>query len=126
MLPVSQPSVGQDELELIGKVFATGWLGLGSEVFKFENKLKDYLGAKNVIAVNTGTTALHLALDGFGIGQGDEVIVPSLTFCACIQAITALKAIPIFCESDPNTLNIDIKDASKRVTNKTRVTGGIV
>ena len=120
MLPVSRPSVGQDELELVKKVFDTGWLGLGSEVFKFENKVKEYLGAKNVIAVNTGTTALHLALDGFGIGQGDEVIVPSLTFCACIQAITALKAIPVFCEINPKTLNIDIKDVKKRITNKTR------
>ena len=120
MLPVSRPSVGQEELEEVKKVFATGWLGLGSVVFEFENKLKDYLGAKNVIAVNTGTTALHLALDGFGISEGDQVIVPSLTFCASVQAVTALNAVPVFCEIDPKTLNIDIKDVEKRITDKTK------
>ncbi|KPJ66485.1 MAG: hypothetical protein AMJ43_08070 [Coxiella sp. DG_40] len=120
MLPVSRPSIGQEELEQIRKVFATGWLGLGSVVFEFENKLKEYLGANHVIAVNTGTTALHLALDGYGISEGDEVIVPSLTFCASIQVITALKAIPVFCEIDPRTLSIDIEDINKRITHKTK------
>ena len=120
MLPVSRPSIGQEELEQIRKVFATGWLGLGSVVFEFENKLKEYLGANHVIAVNTGTTALHLALDGYGISEGDEVIVPSLTFCASIQVITALKAIPVFCEIDPRTLSIDIEDITKRITHKTK------
>lgn len=120
MLQVSRPSIGIEELEEVKKVFDTGWLGLGSTVFEFENKIKEYLGAKNVIAVNTGTSALHIALDGFGIVEGDEVIVPSLTFCASIQVITALGAIPVFCEIDPDTLNMDIKDVKKRITPKTK------
>jgi perosamine synthetase len=120
MLPVSRPSIGREELEEVKKVFDTGWLGLGSTVFEFENAIKEYLGAKNVIAVNTGTTALHIALDAFGISEGDEVIVPSLTFCASIQVITSLKAIPVFCEVDPNTLNMDTIDVEKRITSKTK------
>ena len=120
MLPVSRPSIGNEELEEIRKVFDTGWLGLGATVFEFENTIKEYLGAKNVIAVNSGTTALHIALDAFGIVEGDEVIVPSLTFCASIQVITSLKAIPVFCEIDPDTLNIDIDDVRKRITSKTK------
>lgn len=112
--------MGQEELEEVKKVFDFGWLGLGSTVFEFENVLKEYLGAKNVIAVNTGTTALHIALDAFGVGVGDEVIVPSLTFCASIQAITALRAIPVFCEVYPNSLNIDIEDVKNRITPKTK------
>jgi perosamine synthetase len=120
VLPVSRPSIGQEELKEVEKVFSTGWLGLGSTVFEFENKLKDYLGAKHVIAVNTGTTALHIALDAFGIKDGDEVIVPSLTFCASIQAITALGARPVFCEINPDDLNMDISDVKKRITKKTR------
>ena len=120
MLPVSRPCVGSEELAEVKKVFDTGWLGLGSTVFEFENKIKEYLGAKNVVAVNTGTTALHVALDASGISEGDEVIVPSLTFCASIQVITALRAIPVFCEVDSNTLNIDIDDVRKRITPKTR------
>ncbi|MGO9138860.1 MAG: DegT/DnrJ/EryC1/StrS family aminotransferase [Syntrophales bacterium] len=120
MLPVSRPSIGQEELREVEKVFSTGWLGMGSTVQEFENALQKYLGARNVIAVNTGTTALHLALDAFGIGGGDEVLVPSLTFCATIQVITAVKATPVFCEIDPNTLNIDIDDARKRITARTK------
>lgn len=120
MLPVSRPSIGSEELEEVKKVFSTGWLGLGSAVFDFENAVKEYLGAKNVIAVNTGTSALHIALDAFGVTEGDEVIVPSLTFCASVQVITAIKAIPVFCEIDPDTLNIDIKDAQKKITSKTK------
>lgn len=120
MLPVSRPSIGNEELEEVKKVFNTGWLGLGSVVFEFENTIKKYLGAKNVIAVNTGTTALHIALDAFGIVEGDEVIVPSLTFCASIQVITALKAIPVFCEIEPDTLNIDLVDVRKKITSKTK------
>lgn len=113
MLPVSRPSIGSEEVEEVKKVFNTGWLGLGATVFEFENMVKEYLGAKNVIAVNSGTTALHIALDAFGIAEGCEVIVPSLTFCASVQVITSLKAIPVFCEIDPDTLNIDIGDVKK-------------
>lgn len=120
MLPVSRPSIGQEELREVEKVFSTGWLGLGSTVFEFENKLKDYLGARHVLAVNTGTTALHIALDAFGIKAGDEVIVPSLTFCASIQVITALGATPVFCEINPENLNINIADVKKRITDKTK------
>jgi len=120
MLPVQRPSVGIEELEEVRKVFATGWLGLGSTVFEFEKKVKEFIGAKNVIAVNTGTTALHIALDAFGIGEGDEVIVPSLTFCATIQVITALRAVPVFCEVDPTTLNVDVDDVKKRITSNTK------
>ncbi|MFA5181681.1 MAG: DegT/DnrJ/EryC1/StrS family aminotransferase [Syntrophales bacterium] len=119
-IPVSRPSVGQEELKEVEKVFSTGWLGLGATVFEFESKLKDYLGAKHVLAVNTGTTALHIALDAFGIKDGDEVIVPSLTFCASIQAITALGARPVFCEINPANLNMDVSDVKKRITTKTK------
>ena len=119
-LPVSRPSIGQEELNEVAKVFSTGWLGLGSTVFDFENAVKDYLGAKHVIAVSSGTTALHLALDAFGISEGDEVIVPSLTFCASIQVITALKAVPVFCEVDPETLLADPEDIRKKITSKTK------
>ena len=119
-LPVSRPSIGQEELKEVEKVFSTGWLGLGSTVFEFENKLKDYLGAKHAITVNTGTTALHIALDAFGIKDGDEVIVPSLTFCASIQVITALGARPVFCEINPDNLNIDVSDVKKKITKNTK------
>lgn len=102
------------------KVFATGWLGLGSTVFDFEEALKGYLGAKHVIAVNTGTSALHIALAGWGVGPGDEVILPSITFAACVQAVLALGATPVFAESHEEDLLLDLDDVEKRLTKKTK------
>ncbi|OPY03267.1 MAG: UDP-4-amino-4-deoxy-L-arabinose--oxoglutarate aminotransferase [Syntrophorhabdus sp. PtaB.Bin047] len=119
-IPVSRPSIGQEELKEVGKVFATGWLGLGSTVFEFEKELEGYLGARHVLAVNSGTTALHIALDALGVGRGDEVIVPSLTFCASVQAITSLGAVPVFCEVSPEDLNINVADVERRITRRTK------
>ena len=65
MLQAHRPSIGSEELEEVRKVFETGWLGMGSQVIEFENMVKDYLGVRNVVAVNTGSTALHIALDAY-------------------------------------------------------------
>jgi perosamine synthetase len=94
---------------------------MGAVTKEFEDALQPYVGARHVIAVNTGTSALHLALDALGLKPGDEVVVPSLTFVAAIQAIIATGATPVFCEVDLNTLNIDVNDALEAVTQRTRV-----
>ena len=121
MIPVQRPSIGKEELKAVEKVFATGWLGMGSTVKEFEDELKIFLGVRNVIAVNSGTSALHIALDSCGVSEDDEVLVPSLTFVASIQAIVACKAIPVFCDIYPDTLNINIKELKKKITSKTKV-----
>lgn len=120
LMPVSQPSLKKEELDEIGKVFASRWLGMGAWVFKFEEKIKDFIGTDNAIAVNTGTTALHLALDSIGIKAGDEIIVPSLTFVASVQAIMMTGAKPIFCDVEEDTLNMNVDDMFKRITPKTK------
>ena len=120
MIPVSRPNLGAEEVDAVGRVFATGWLGLGSVTFDFEEQLKKYIGCEHAIAVNTGTSALHIALDGFGVGPGDDVIVPSLTFAAAIQAILAVGATPVFCESHERDLCIDVDDARSRITDRTK------
>lgn len=120
MISISKPVTGPEEMLAMQKVFETGWLGLGSTVFEFEEELKKYLGAKHVIAVNTGTSALHIALAAFGVGPGDEVIVPSITFAACVQVILSLGATPVFAESHEETLLLDISDVEKRLTPKTK------
>lgn len=120
MIPNARPSVGEEELSEIRKVFATGWLGMGSVVFEFENALKNYLGAKFVVAVNTGTSALHIALSALKLGPKDEVIVPSLTFAASIQAILAAGARPVFCDIEADTLNLDLNDVKKKITSRTK------
>lgn len=121
MIPVQRPYLGTEELEAVGKVFDTRWLGLGGVTKEFEDKLREFLGAKYVIAVNTGTSALHLALDVIGVNPGDEVIVPSLTYVASIQAIVCAGAQPVFCDVCSDTLNMDVQDALRRVTPRTKV-----
>ena len=120
MIPVARPSIGKEELEEVGKVFETGWLGMGSLTKQFEDEIKKYIGVKNVIAVNTGTSALHIALDALNLKEDDEVIVPSLTFVASIQAIVACRAIPVFCDVYSNTLNMDMEDVKRKISKKTR------
>lgn len=121
IISVSRPSLGDDELNAIKPVFESGWLGMGSLVYDFEEKLKDFLSAKNVVCTNTGTTALHLALESLGISKGDEVLVPSFTFVSTIQAISATGAKPVFCDVRRGDLNIDPFEVKNKLTDKTKV-----
>jgi dTDP-4-amino-4,6-dideoxygalactose transaminase len=120
MIRVSRGCLGDEELAAVRHVFDGGYFGMGSQVFEFEAALRNYLGAAEVVATNTGTSALHLALDALGIGEGDEVIVPSLTFVASFQAIHATGATPVPCDVTPGTLLIDLADAERRITPKTK------
>ncbi len=119
-IPLSKPSLSQQEITKIAEVFQTGWLGMGSETYEFEKKIQKYLGAREIIATNTGTSALHLALDSYGIQKDDEVIVPSLTYAASIQVILSTGAIPVFCESRTKDLSLDIQDVKRRITKHTK------
>jgi len=119
-IQIAKPSLGQEELKNVKKVFDTCWLGMGSFVYEFERKIQEYLNVKYAVCVNTGTTGIHLALAAIGIKPGDEVVVPSLTFTGSVQPILNLGAKPVFCEIEPDTLNIDVADAEKRITKKTK------
>ncbi|MCX5782684.1 MAG: DegT/DnrJ/EryC1/StrS family aminotransferase [Elusimicrobia bacterium] len=121
IIKLSKSIVGQKEKEALAKVIDNSYLGMGSFVKDFEEKIKGYLGAKNVVCVNSGTAALHLALMALGLKPGDEVLVQSLTFVASFQAITAAGLKPIACEILPETCAIDLKDAKKKITKKTKV-----
>jgi perosamine synthetase len=120
MIKVARGCVGEDELAAVREAFAYGYFGLAGKVTEFERALGERLGAGDVIATNTGTSALHLALDAIGIGPGDEVIVPSLTFVGSFQAVSATGATPVACEVLPDTLLIDPKDVRRRITSRTR------
>jgi perosamine synthetase len=121
MIPVQKPFLGQEELDAVRRVFDSRWLGLGATTQEFEQRLREFLGVEQVIAVNTGTSALHLALEALDLQPGDEVIVPSLTFVASIQAILSARARPVFCEVQADTLNMDPDDVSRRLTTRTKV-----
>jgi len=120
VIKVSRGCIGEEELVQVKEAFDYGYFGLASKVVEFEEELKKYLGAEHVIAINTGTSALHLALDALGIGEGDEVIAPSLTFVGSFQAISATGAMPVPCDVYPDTLLMDIDDVRSRITPKTR------
>jgi dTDP-4-amino-4,6-dideoxygalactose transaminase len=118
---LSKSIVGIEEKLALARVIDAGYLGMGLEVQSFEQELQDYLGTKHeVICVNTGTAALHLALQAMGIGPGDEVLVPSLTYVASFQAVSATGAKPIACDVMRDTAFIDLKDAKTRVTERTK------
>jgi perosamine synthetase len=120
MIKVSQGCLDEAEITAVREVFAAGYFGHSAPVVEFERALGEYLGAAHVVAVNTGTSALHLALDALGVGVGDEVVVPSLTYVACFQAISATGARPVACEILPATLNVDVADVERRITPRTR------
>ena len=121
MIKVSRGCCGEEELEQVKEAFEYGYFGLAYKVNEFEEALKGYLGSdREVIAVNTGTSALHIALDSIGIKEGDEVILPSFTFVATAQAITECGGKPVFCEIDEKTMLIDINDVKKKITDKTK------
>ncbi len=118
---LSKSSISQAEKEAVFKVLDKEYLGMGEEVKLFEQKIKEYLQTSmNVVCVSTGTSALHLALSALGLQAGDEVLVPSLTYVASYQAISATGAKPISCEINPKTLFIDAQDARAKITQNTK------
>lgn len=122
MIRLSKSVVGVQESEAVAQVIEkSGYLGMGETVGLFEKELEQYIGGGyRCICVNSGTAALHLAIQAVA-APGDEVLVPSFTFVSTYQAITAAGCVPVSCEVDPETLTLDLKDAEKRITSKTKV-----
>lgn len=117
---LSKSCVGQEEIDAVTDVLKREYLGMGQDVNKLESDLREFFGGRDVTLVNTGTAALHLAVQGAGIKDGDEVLVQSLTYVACFQAIRATGGVPVACEVDDGTLTIDLKDAESKLTPKTK------
>ncbi|MBM9624678.1 DegT/DnrJ/EryC1/StrS family aminotransferase [Streptomyces zhihengii] len=116
----ARPSLYGQELKHVDEVLGTGQFGHGSVTEEFERSVADLLGVPDVVAVSTGTDALHNALAVTGIQPGDEVLVPSMTFCATVQAILAAGATPRFTEVDPATLCLTGADVMDALTPATR------
>jgi len=118
---LSKSSISQAEKDAVLAVLNKEFLGMGEDVMLFEKEIQEYLQTSmEVVCVNTGTAALHLALSCLNIGEGDEVIVPSLTYVASFAAISATGAKAIACEVNPKTLFIDAKDAALKISSKTK------
>ena len=116
------PDIQQEEIDEVTETLASGWLGTGPKVARFEQEFAAYKGlaADHVAAVNSCTAALHVSMIAAGIGPGDEVITTPMTFCATVNAIIHAGATPVLADVDPVTMNIDPDAVAASITPRTR------
>lgn len=119
-IPLSQPDITEKERKVVLGVLKTPYLALGPKLKEFEDKLAKYVGRKYAIAVNSGTSGLHLAIKAIGIKKGDKVITSPFSFISSANCILYEQAKPVFVDIDPNILNIDPKKIEKAITRKTK------
>jgi perosamine synthetase len=120
MIPYGHQWVDEDDLRAVSSVLQSDWLTTGPAVDVFEKELAAYVGAKHAVAVSSGTAALHVALYAAGIGPGDEVIVPPMTFAATANAAVYLGGTPVFADVLPETLLLDPAEVAKKITSRTK------
>jgi len=121
MIPITDVRFEGNELEYVSECIKTGWVSsLGKYVQQFEEQFSRYCGAKHGISASNGTTALHLALETLGIGPGDEVIVPTLTFVATANVVIYAGARPVFVDSEAETWNLDPAQLEAKITERTK------
>ncbi|HEX8294371.1 MAG TPA: DegT/DnrJ/EryC1/StrS aminotransferase family protein, partial [Pyrinomonadaceae bacterium] len=120
-IPVAAPVFAGREKEYVADCMETGWVSSGGKYVElFEAAFAEFCGVRHAVACCNGTAALHVALAALGVGPGDEVIVPTLTFVATANAVTYCGARPVFVDSEPETWNIDPARVEERITPRTR------
>jgi perosamine synthetase len=119
-IPLSAPDVTEAEVEAVSAVLRTSRLSLGPKLEEFEQAIARYVGTAHAVAVNSGTSGLHLCMRALGIAAGDEVVVPSFTFIAAANAARYVGATPVFADIEPRTLNLDPAKLEEAITPRTR------
>lgn len=120
-IPIYQPDLSGNEKKYVIDCLESTWISSkGKYINEFENSFSSYIGVKHAASVSNGTVALHVALVALGIGPGDEVIVPTLTYIASVNAIIYTGAIPVFVDSLPDTWQMDPVDVQNKITGKTK------
>jgi dTDP-4-amino-4,6-dideoxygalactose transaminase len=120
MIPAAKPIIGDDERAAVDRVLRSGMLAQGSEVAAFEEEFSKHVGGRHCVAMNSGTSALHLGFIAAGIKAGDEVIVPSFSFAATANSVALAGGVPVFGDIDPKTFNLDPDHAESLITAKTK------
>ena len=119
-IPVMVPWLGEEEALAAAEAVRSGWVAQGPRVAAFERAFAEHLGVPHAVAVSSCTTALHLSMIGAGVGPGDEVVVPSLSFVATANAVTYVGAVPVFADVDPATGNLTPDTVAAVLTGRTR------
>src|SRR5262245_41141521 len=119
-IPFHIPVIGEDEIQSVVETLKSGWLTTGPKVKRFEDDFARYVGCKHVVAVNSGTAALHLALDAVGIREDDEVIIPTMTFAATAEVVLYFTAKPVLVDCERDTFNLDPGKIEAAITSKTK------
>jgi dTDP-4-amino-4,6-dideoxygalactose transaminase len=120
MIPVARPYIGAEEEQAVVEVLRSGWVTQGPRVSEFEEKFSEYIGCAHSIAISSCTTALHLSLLAIGVGPGDEVICPSLSFIATANSIAYTGATPVFGDIDPASYNLDPARLEEVISSRTK------
>src|SRR4051812_40197993 len=120
MLSFQPPAIGDEEVAAVVETLRSGWLTTGPKAAELERRMAEYLEAEHVIALSSGTAALHLALVALGIGPGDEVITTPITWPATANVIVHAGATPVFADVRSGDLNIDPEQVAPLVTDRTK------
>lgn len=120
MIPAAEPIIGDEEREAVDRVLRSGMLAQGPEVKAFEEEFSEIVDGRHCVAVNSGTSALHMAFIASGIGPGDEVIVPSFSFAATANAVVLAGGTPVFADIDPDFFNLSPTAVETAVSPRTR------
>jgi perosamine synthetase len=119
-IPLSAPDITEADIAAVSAVLRTSRLSLGPQMEEFEQSIARYVGAAHAVAVNSGTSALHLCIRALGISEGEEVIVPSFAFIAVANVLRYERAVPVFVDIDPLSLNLDPALIEEAITSRTR------
>lgn len=121
MIPVNEPALAEEDFTALQDAFRTGWISsAGKYVDEFEDSWAAYCGVRHGIGVSNGTTALQVAVEAIGIGEGDEVIMPSYTIISCALAMVRIGAVPVLVDCLPDTFGMDVSQIEARITPRTR------
>ena len=119
-LPFHVPEIDDEDIDAVVNVMRSGWLTTGAKARQFEQEFAAKVGARYAVALNSCTAALHLALEAIGLQEGDEVLVPTMTFAATAEVVTYFKAKPVLIDCLPTTLNMDPELIERAITPRTK------
>ncbi len=114
-VPFFRPSITEAEIDEVVSCLRSGWLTTGPRTKRFESEFARQVGGKHAVAVNSCTAALHLAVEALGLGSGQAVLVPTMTFAATAEVVRYQNAVPVLVDCDPVTLNMDLDDAARKI-----------